>query len=105
MHIEDLQNIVQHFKNITYDMKWENHLCFCVNKKIFMITSPDDYPVNASFKTTPEIKNLLLEREGFTSAPYLGRYNWIKVDDINKLSLTEWQEYLYLAYTLIAKKK
>jgi hypothetical protein len=43
MQIEDLQKICKSFHGVTEDIKWENHLCFNVGEKMFLITAPDKY--------------------------------------------------------------
>ena len=50
MSIEDLMSICQKLNGMTTDIKWEDHLCFNVGEKIFLITSPDSVPPTASFK-------------------------------------------------------
>ena len=104
MQIEDLQKICKSFKGVTEDIKWENHLCFNVGEKMFLITAPDKVPPSATFKVTDEDFELLPEREGFSPAPYMARYKWIYVDDINRLNKKEWQGYLKKSYDLIFAK-
>ena len=104
MTIEDIQSICKKFPHVTEDIKWETHLCYCVGEKIFIITSPDASPVNASFKVNDEDFAELSEREGFMPAPYLARYKWIHVDDINRMNKKEWQRYLKTAYEMVAAK-
>lgn len=89
---------------VTEDIKWENHLCFNVGGKMFLITSPDESPVTASFKTTEEKFEELSEREGFMPAPYLARNKWVKVDDIGRLMVKEGKELLELSYKLVKEK-
>jgi predicted DNA-binding protein (MmcQ/YjbR family) len=104
MNIEDIQKICKTFPAVTEDIKWENHLCFSVGEKIFLITSPDTIPVTASFKVSLDSFEELSEKEGFKPSPYLARYHWIFVDDINRLNKKEWINYLQQAYTLVAAK-
>ena len=104
MHIDDLQNICKKFPGVKEDIKWENHLCFVVGEKMFLITSPDSVPVTASFKSSEEDFEELTQREGFRPAPYLGRAKWIHVDDIRRLTKKEWQLILEKAYKLIGSK-
>lgn len=104
MLIEDIQNICKKFPHVTEDIKWESHLCFCVGEKIFIITSPDESPVSASFKVNDEDFAELREREGFQPAPYLARYKWIHVDNINRFSKKQWEDYLGKAYELVKAK-
>ena len=104
MQIEDLQKICKSFHGVTEDIKWENHLCFNVGNKMFLITAPDKVPPSATFKVTDEDFELLPERDGFMPAPYMARYKWIYVDDINRLSKKEWQTYLKQSYDLVYSK-
>ena len=104
MTIEDIQNICRKFSQVTEEIKWETHLCFCVGGKIFLITSPDDSPVTASFKVNDEDFVTLSEKEGLMPAPYLARYKWIYTDNINRLTGKQWEQYLKIAYELVASK-
>ena len=102
--IEDLQTICRQFNAVAEDIKWENHLCFNVGGKMFLITAPDELPVSASFKVNDEDFDLLSNRAGFEPAPYLARYKWIRVDDITLLTEKQWKKYLASSYELILSK-
>ncbi len=104
MNLEIITEYCNSLPRVTTDIKWEDHLCFNVGEKMFLITSPDNVPVSASFKTNPDDFELLTEREGIIPAPYLARYKWVQVDDINRLSEKEWQEYVPKSYQLVASK-
>lgn len=104
MTLEAIQKICNGFPDVTEDIKWEDHLCFNVGGKMFLITSPDLSPVTASFKTTEEKFNELTEREGFKPAPYLAKHKWVWMDDISRMNSREWKELLELAYTLVKRK-
>lgn len=104
MTIEELQQLCESFPGVTTDIKWENHLCFNVGGKMFMITSPDDVPANASFKATEEDFEQLTERKGFEPAPYLARYKWVKINDISLFTVAEWKQYAGQAYQLVFDK-
>lgn len=103
MSIEELRNFCLSLSGTTEDIKWGDHLCFSVVDKLFMITSPDTFPVSVSFKTNDEGFEQLLER-GFKPAPYLGRNKWIIVADIEQLSDKDWQYYVKIAHHTIAQK-
>lgn len=85
----------------TEDIKWEDHLCFNIGGKMYLITSPDRFPVSASLKTTDELFVQLTAREGIIPAPYLARNKWVHTDDISKLSESEWRELIKLSYDLV----
>lgn len=104
MTLETIQQICESFPDVTNDIKWENHLCFNVGGKMFLITSPDDSPVTASFKTSEEKFNELTERDGCKPAPYLAKHKWIYVDNISRLNSREWKELLQLSYELVKAK-
>jgi predicted DNA-binding protein (MmcQ/YjbR family) len=104
MTIESLQSICKKFKGVTEDIKWEDHLCFNVGGKMFIVTAPDKVPVSASFKASDEDFEELPEREGFIPAPYMARHKWIFVDDIKRFSKKEWERYAKQAYELVAAK-
>lgn len=104
MTIEDIQTICKTFPGVTEDIKWEDHLCFNVGGKMFVVTSPDRLPHTASFKTSDEDFEELSVRPGFIPAPYMARHKWVYVDDINRLSYKQWAHYLKQAHALVAAK-
>lgn len=104
MNIEDIQQICNTLPGTTTDIKWEDHLCFNVGNKMYLVTSPDKYPHTASFKTSNEEFSILCEMEGFAPAPYLARYKWVFVDDISRISIKKWEEIIRNSYTLIHAK-
>ena len=104
MNIEDLQNICATFKGVTQDIIWEDHLCFNIGSKMFLVTAPGSVPVTASLKVTDEEFDELTSRPGFTPAPYLARYKWVYVEDINFVSEKEWQRLIEQAYKLVSSK-
>lgn len=104
MTIETLQQICKTLPGVTEDIKWETHLCFNVGGKMFLITSPDDVPISASFKASDESFEELIDREGFMPAPYLARNKWVRVDNIKRFNKREWEKYLKQSYELIFAK-
>ncbi len=104
MTIEGLQNICSKFPGFNTDIKWENDLCFLVADKIFLMASLDQVPVAASFKVTDEEFDEISARDGFKPAPYLARNKWVYVDDINVLSIKEWEFYINQSYKLISSR-
>ncbi len=104
MHIEDLQAICEALPAATPDIKWENHLCYCIGEKMFISIGLDQSPVTASFKVKPEEFEELSAREGLAPAPYLARYKWVWTSDINLLSQEEWTHYIQQSYQLVRSK-
>jgi predicted DNA-binding protein (MmcQ/YjbR family) len=104
MYIEDLQAICKKLPGVTEDVKWENHLTFCVGDKMFLVLGLDVTPVTCSFKVSEEDFEILSGREGCTPAPYLARYKWIYTSDIRNFSEKEWKKLVPQAYQLIREK-
>jgi len=104
MTIEELLSICKARKGVTTDIKWEEHLCFNVGEKIFLLTAPDQVPPSASLKVSEEDFDLLTERDGINQARYFAKRQWITVDNINRLSEKEWEHYITESYKLVASK-
>lgn len=104
MSIEEIIQICHKWKGVTQDIKWENHLCLNVGGKMFAITSPDLFPPTASIKVSDEDFETLIQRDGILPAPYLARYKWIHLDDIDLFSKKEWTYYLTQSYQLTFQK-
>lgn len=104
MELDDIQRVCHSLPAVTEDLKWGGHLCFSVGKKLFLITSPDNFPVDASFKVSDEDFEKLTAREDCIPAPYLARNKWIKVADIRNFTDKEWRHYLEQAHRIIASK-
>jgi len=105
MDLEQLQKLATSFEAVTQDIKWEEHLCFNVGGKMFLITAPDELPVRACFKVSEEDFEILCERgDGFGQAAHFAKRKWIEVKDINLLSAKEWKYYLQLSYESVVAK-
>lgn len=102
--IEDLQKICDQLPGVTQDIKWEDHLCFNIGGKMFLVTSPDHFPISASFKVDDEDFEEISTKPGFIPAPYMARNKWVRLDDITKLGLKQWEAYINRSYYLIASK-
>ena len=104
MTISDIQQICRRLKGVTEDIKWEDHLCFNVGGKMFLITSPDRVPPSASFKVRDEEFDMISSRPGLEPAAYLARHKWVAVDDIGRLGKKDWEKYIATSYELVAAK-
>ncbi len=104
MNIEVLRHICNSFPGVTEDIKWGNDLCFLVGEKMFCVTGLERVPTAASFKVPSEAFEELAARDGFKPAPYLARYKWVHVDNIECMHEDEWREHLHLSYNLIKSK-
>lgn len=71
---------------------------------MFLILSPDEVPVNASFKVSDEEFPELSEQPGFCPAPYSARYKWVGLDDISRISKKKWEYFIEQSYRLVFEK-
>lgn len=104
MTVDQLRAIALKLPGATEDIKWETHLCFSVADKMFLVTSPDMLPSNASFKVDENNFDELVSREGFIKHKHLGRHHWVNLDNINRLTKKDWKEYIEQSYNLVAAK-
>jgi len=104
MTLEALQQLCNSYTGVTESVKWDDHLCFCVGDKMFLVTSLSQNPTSASFKASDEDFETLSVREGCKPAAYLARYKWVYTEDIRHFSKKEWETYARQAYELIAAK-
>lgn len=104
MTVEELIQIGSQFPGTTSDIKWDHHVCLNVGDKMYLITSPDAFPINASVKVSDDAFEEMISKPGVGIAPYLGRYKWVEIDDISRFPQTEWEEILFNSHRLIASK-
>jgi predicted DNA-binding protein (MmcQ/YjbR family) len=89
----------------TENIQWDEDLCFKVRGKLFTIVDLSQgnlAPV--CLKCTPETFVELLEIEGISQAPYVGRYKWILLANSNVLPSTELESLIRQSYALVVAK-
>ena len=104
MNIEELQKICSALPQVTEDIKWQNDLCFCIGGKMFCVVGLNQSPTSASFKVHEDEFDEMSSRPGIKPAPYVAKYKWVLVEDINTLSVKEWQHYTQQSYILVRDK-
>ena len=104
MNIEDLQKICNKLPGVTEDIKWEKDLCFSVGGKMFLVAGLEQSPTTASFKVKDEHFDEMSSRSGFHPAPYMAKYKWIWLEDINLMNKKEWKEFIEQSYQLVKQK-
>jgi predicted DNA-binding protein (MmcQ/YjbR family) len=104
MTVEVLRTIALKLNGVTEDIKWHDHLCFNIGGKMFLVTSPDSIPPTASFKVSEESFEEVSALPGFEKHKYTGRYNWVQLDDISRLTKKQWEFYIRQSYMLVASR-
>jgi predicted DNA-binding protein (MmcQ/YjbR family) len=103
--VEWIRKLCLSFPDVTEDMPWGDDLCFKVRGKIFtgMVLSDGRFP-RITLKCAPDTFHELLEIEGISPAPYVGRYKWVMLANSNVLSANELQSLIRQSYDLVAAK-
>ena len=105
MDLKTLQSFCQTLPGTTEDLKWGNDLCFLVGQKMYAVLSiHEDTPPAISIKTTPELFEVLTQREGIRPAPYLARYKWITLNHLNVIPEDELFSLIQDSYQMILAK-
>ncbi len=102
MNLEAVRNICLSFNGAMEEIKWGNHLCFMIQRKMFCVACLEP-PFKLSFKALPDVAEKLCERNHIIPAPYLARYHWVQVQYQNALSVKEWKYYLAQSYELVSR--
>jgi len=103
MNIETLRELCRSLPAVTEDVKWGHDLCFSVAGKMFCVAALDG-PLTVSFKVRDEEFDDLANSPEFRPAPYVARYKWVLVEDVNSLSRSEWTKYVKQSYELVKAK-
>ncbi len=103
--VEWIRKLCLSFADVTEDMPWAEDLCFKVRGKIFsgMVLSDGRFP-RLTLKCAPEAFHELLEIEGISPAPYVGRYKWVTLANPNVLSPNELESLIRQSYALVSAK-
>jgi predicted DNA-binding protein (MmcQ/YjbR family) len=91
--------------NTTENMQWGEDLCFKVRGKIFTIVDlSQGSRAPVCFKCTAEGFDELLEIEGISPAPYVGRYKWVLLANSNLLPSSELGARIRRSYDLVVAR-
>jgi len=103
--VEWIRKLCLSFPDVSEDMPWGDDLCFKVRGKIFtgMVLSDGRFP-RITLKCAPETFHELLEIEGISPAPYVGRYKWITLANSSVLPSEEIKALICKSYELVAAK-
>ena len=104
MDIEALQKLCNSFPGVSEDIKWAHDLCFSIAGKPFLVIGLDQVPASASFKVPDEQFESVISKNGFKPAPYVAKYKWVLIEDINLINKKEWIGYIQQSYDLVKSK-
>jgi predicted DNA-binding protein (MmcQ/YjbR family) len=102
MDIDWLRTYCLTLPGTTEQIQWGDDLIFKVAKKIYAgMPLSESAPVRLTFKSTPEAAAELIEREGFIPAPYVGKYHWVAMTDLEAAKPTEIKVLIRRSYDLV----
>lgn len=104
MNVEDIENICRQLPAVTEDIKWGHDLVFSIGEKMFCVVGLDQSPTTASLKVSDEEFEEICNWPGFKPAPYVAKYKWVWIGDINKMKKADWKKYLRQSYELVKNK-
>jgi predicted DNA-binding protein (MmcQ/YjbR family) len=105
MDVDSIREYCMSFPNAKENVQWGDDLCFKVGGKIFAIVNLEPSPQGrVCFKCTPDTFAELCERDGIGPAPYVGRYKWVILKELDTLSWRELKPLIAKSYELVASK-
>ena len=104
MNLDSIRRFCLSFPQATENLQWGDDLCFKVAGKIFAIVSLSAVPQKLCFKCTPEKFAELVELDGITPAPYVGRYKWVLVERLEVLREQEIRDLINESYAMVVAK-
>jgi predicted DNA-binding protein (MmcQ/YjbR family) len=100
-----LRKLCLSLPDATEKLQWGENLCFKVRGKIFAIVDLSQGKLTPiTLKCAPEKFHELLEIEGISPAPYVGRYKWILLANSNVLPSDELGDLIRQSYDLVVAK-
>jgi predicted DNA-binding protein (MmcQ/YjbR family) len=104
MNVEFIRRFCLAFPQAKESLQWGETLCFKVRGKIFAMLSLDSVPPSLCLKCTPERFVELLEFEGISPAPYVGRYKWALLERLDVLPSPDMQDLIRRSYAMVEAK-
>ncbi len=98
MDVDAIREYCLSFPGATEDLQWGECLLFRVAKKIFVNVILAEVPPRIWVKCTPERHTEVLEIEGISRAPYLGRYHWVELESADVVDASELRRLIAESY-------
>ena len=105
MDVEQIRKYCLSMPHATEKVQWGNDLVFKIGEKMFAVVGLEPkHDTKLSFKCTPEKFAELVEHKGIIPAPYVARYHWVALQNLDALPARELKELLKNAYQLVYDK-
>jgi|SRR5690606_24537264 len=103
MDIESFREWCLTFPGTTEGIKWEDHLCFMVAEKIFVLMDIQA-PHSFALKVDPNDFDQLVSRDGIKQAYHMARGQWVGIDSLQVLDRDELQKMVGQSRSLVLSK-
>ncbi len=105
MDFKSLRKYCLSFPGATEDIQWENDLLFRVGGKIFAIVDFGPRgPEGLAFKCTPQKFAALTKKKEVIPAPYVARYHWVALENLDALPAPEIKRLIKESYQMVYDK-
>jgi predicted DNA-binding protein (MmcQ/YjbR family) len=103
--VEWIRKLCLSFRDASENLQWGETLCFKVRGKLFATVHLSEGKLApVVLKSAPEKFHELVEIEGISPAPYVGRYKWILLGNSNLLPARQLEALIRQSYELVAAK-
>jgi predicted DNA-binding protein (MmcQ/YjbR family) len=103
MDIEAIRSYCLSLPDTEEDIKWEDHLCFTIGKKIYCLTDLKD-PYKACVKVSSEDFQDLTQYDYAVQAAYMAKGQWVLITDTAQVNKKIMQRLLRDSYLLVRAK-
>ena len=104
MNAESIRRFCLSFPNAKENLQWDETLCFKIAGKIFAMLNLDSVPQRLCLKSSAERFAELVEQDGIVPAPYVGRYKWVLLEQLDVLPGAELEDLVRQSYEMVAAK-
>lgn len=102
--VEWIRELCGSLDDVTENLQWGETLCFKLHGKLFALVDLSQGKLApVILKSAPEKFSELVEIEGISPAPYVGRYKWIQLENSDVLPAADLEALIRESYDLVAK--
>jgi predicted DNA-binding protein (MmcQ/YjbR family) len=102
--VEWIRELCSSLDDVTENLQWGETLCFKLHGKLFALVDLSQAKLAPIvLKSAPEKFSELVEIEGISPAPYVGRYKWIHLANSDVLPAADLEALIRESYDLVAK--
>ncbi|KQL50522.1 phosphoribosylglycinamide formyltransferase [Heyndrickxia shackletonii] len=103
--LENLRNICLALPEAVEHIDGFGHHTFKINGKSFVISGESDKGFRLSFKSDRETQEILIQKDHFFKAPYIGHHGWVSIQNPNEENWYELNDLIQEAYLHAAPKR